>query len=111
MADVKPSIVFASQRIGAAIASVHLIAFAITCVFAYVGESMSEFILLIWIPIDIPVSIVTACAHGISPLNVFEFCRYDGWPWIATLFAHGVLGTVMWYFVGKYAYVFIKRNR
>jgi hypothetical protein len=93
-----------ATNVGIAIATLHLVTFMIMCFVAYRGEPMSEFILLIWLPIDFPLSIPVICAHQIYPLSIFAVCRYDGWPWLLTLVMHGIFGTALWYYYGKWLY-------
>ena len=83
------------------LAAVHLLAFLATWYLARHGEAMSEFLLMVWIPIDFPVSLPVMCAHGIPPLDRIAACRYNTWPWTTTFVVHGILGTAYWFVLGQ----------
>ena len=55
------------------------------------GDGQGVFLWIVWLVIDFPVSLIV----------IFSFFT-DSYSLDLMYFTHGVLGTVLWYFIGSY---------
>ena len=90
-----------SQRIGLALAVLHLLCFVLFYVYVNIlsaGKEQIQFLWMYWIIIDFPVSLFLIISFVLNETSSYVI-----------YFTHGILGTVWWYYLSIIIAFFINK--